>query len=110
MSLVVNMRISGTPKNVGKKSTAWQLTGINLLGNVTMGITELVPDDALPGNTHDYLEVFYVVSGTGSLISHGERSRLSPGDLAVIPPGEEHSVENSSTENLIMLYMALRDL
>lgn len=47
-----------------------------------------------------YDEVYYVVSGTGTVTLDGKASPLRPGSVVVIPAGVRHSLEASEGEEL----------
>lgn len=47
-----------------------------------------------------YDEVYYVLSGTGTVTLNGEASSLRPGSVVVIPAGTTHALEASEGEEL----------
>ena len=47
-----------------------------------------------------YDEIYYVVSGTGTIALDGETSPLRPGSVVVIPAGATHSVEADPGQEL----------
>ncbi|HEY5046029.1 MAG TPA: cupin domain-containing protein [Solirubrobacteraceae bacterium] len=49
---------------------------------------------------HEEEEVMIVLAGTGVLDVAGEREQLSPKDVVVLPPNEEHTVVNSGEQTL----------
>jgi mannose-6-phosphate isomerase-like protein (cupin superfamily) len=47
-----------------------------------------------------YDEVYYILSGTGTVKLNNEPSRLQPGSVVVIPAGTSHSLEADPGEEL----------
>ena len=43
-----------------------------------------------------YDEIYYVLSGTGTVTLNGEPSRLQPGSVVVIPAGVSHALQADS--------------
>lgn len=66
-----------------------------------------------PGNSigyhehHEESEVFYILSGEGTLSDNGVQKPLSQGQCAVCPDGEGHAIENTGTETLVILALIL---
>lgn len=48
-------------------------------------------------------EIYYILSGQGRMFLEGEVRLVGPGDAIAIPPGQVHSIENVSPEELIFL-------
>lgn len=45
----------------------------------------------------------YILSGSGKAICDGEEELLVPGIMHICPQGSEHSIVNTSDEDLVML-------
>ena len=57
-----------------------------------------------PPNTHQAAyEMFYVLSGQGRAYCNGQSYDIAKGDTLVLPPGQEHVVENTGPEKLYCL-------
>lgn len=54
----------------------------------------------LPHRHEGYDEVYYFLSGTGTVTLHDETSAVGPGSVAVIPAGLPHSLEAAPGERL----------
>ncbi|MFW6170778.1 MAG: cupin domain-containing protein [Planctomycetota bacterium] len=54
----------------------------------------------LPHRHQGYHEVYYFLSGTGTVTINGETSSVSPGSVAVIPAGAPHGLEATPGEEL----------
>jgi AraC-like DNA-binding protein len=52
--------------------------------------------------SHDFLELFFVVSGDGRFRINGESHPCNPNCLVVIPPGATHSIEDSPSSPLAL--------
>ena len=51
-------------------------------------------------------EPFYILEGHGTFVEDdGTRVEVGPGDVCLIEPGQSHSMENNSDEDLV--FMAL---
>lgn len=66
-----------------------------------------------PGATlcpyHDHAtqwELFYVLSGTGSVRSNGELHHVTSGDVIIHPPGDAHQIVNDGSVDLMYILIA----
>lgn len=61
------------------------------------------------GKTDDHMrdveEIIYVIRGTTTIVSDGERHELSKGDVVFIPPGVVHRHENDGSEPLEQIWI-----
>ena len=48
-------------------------------------------------------ELFYFMQGTGTVTDNGEAVAVSAGDSMTTPSGHRHSVENTGSEDLVIL-------
>lgn len=48
-------------------------------------------------------EIYYILRGTGIVVVDGERAGVESGTAVLIPPGTEHSLENTGDEDLVLL-------
>jgi mannose-6-phosphate isomerase-like protein (cupin superfamily) len=68
----------------------------------------LEPGCSIGEHVHDREEeVFYIISGTGTVNDNGKTSVLMPGDAVKTGNGAFHSIENTGTEPLVMLAVIL---
>jgi quercetin dioxygenase-like cupin family protein len=56
-------------------------------------------------HTHSFDQVLYILEGEGIVATVGERLRVRPGDVVVVPAGEEHW--HGATDDLAMTHLAL---
>ena len=61
---------------------------------------EVEPGEYLPTHTDSAEEILYIVAGTGIAHAGDERTRVSAGDLVVIPEMVPHGVANNGDETL----------
>ena len=66
------------------------------IANVHVARTKSLPHFFHAG----YDEVYYVLSGTGTVTLDGKASPLRPGSVVVIPAGVQHSLEAAEGEEL----------
>jgi quercetin dioxygenase-like cupin family protein len=59
------------------------------VGNVSYAKLKTLP----PFYHSSYDEIYYILSGTGTVKLNGEPSRLQPGSVVVIPTGTSHALE-----------------
>jgi gentisate 1,2-dioxygenase len=65
---------------------------------------------ATPPNAHVRAwEQFVVLAGEGRAICDGKSSKLTRGDILIVPPGLEHVVENSGSDKLYCLTTMIPD-
>lgn len=53
-------------------------------------------------------EIFYVLSGKGTLNDNGNITELSPGDASLTGNGSSHSIENNGSEPLVFIAAILQ--
>lgn len=59
---------------------------------LTMGHTTIYPTGSTTGHTHDDMEeVYYVISGTGTMVVGDDEYPIKEGDALYVPPGEFHT-------------------
>lgn len=61
-------------------------------------VIELEPGCGLPRHTDSAEETIVVLAGLAEVEIDGERERVGPGDLAVVPKDVEHEVRNAGDE------------
>jgi mannose-6-phosphate isomerase-like protein (cupin superfamily) len=73
---------------------------------LTLGIAELAPDDTVgnPPHRHAPPEVYYVIAGEGVVTIAGEASPVRAGSAVFIPGEAEHSLANTGSTTLRLLY------
>jgi mannose-6-phosphate isomerase-like protein (cupin superfamily) len=71
----------------------------------SMGCVTLDADGGqVPWHNQDQEEVYFIIEGTGEMCLGGERSVLTAGQAAYIPPGVFHQLTNLGSAPLKMLY------
>lgn len=72
-------------------------------GRMSVHLLKVMPGGEILPHTHEVLEVFYIMSGSGNALLNGERQRASAGSVIVAPPSSEHGLINDGNE-IIELY------
>lgn len=85
--------------NVYKKD----LTSNDENGRLSASYLNIMPGGELVPHTHEVLEVFYIISGSGSALVNGERQKATAGSVIIALPGVLHGLINDSSE-IIELY------
>ena len=70
-----------------------------VLGHVT-----IYPGGSVPLHSHKQEEVYYIVSGRGRITVDGETREVQTGDCIYLRPPLEHMLQNTSTENMVMMF------
>lgn len=73
-------------------------------GQLDVGLLLYAPGQTTPDHKHsDIDEVFYVVSGEGTITINNEKLPLKEKDIILSPHGETHGFNNTGSENLVVL-------
>ncbi len=56
---------------------------------------------------NDEFEVFYILSGNGTYDDNGTIIEFNTGDVLICNSGEEHTIENTGTEDVNMIALIL---
>lgn len=69
------------------------------------------PGQCCPAHKHpDMWEVYLVEAGQGTMVLNGQEISLQPGDRLIVDPGEEHSMQNqSTTDDLLLTYFGIEE-
>jgi quercetin dioxygenase-like cupin family protein len=74
--------------------------------NFCMGYVTLeAKGGQVPWHNQEQEEVYFIVKGTGEACLGEERTTLTTGQAAFIPPGVFHQLTNIGNEPLIMIYV-----
>ena len=74
--------------------------------HMAMGTADFPPRSHAPAHVHPKEEeILYVLSGEGNVYFNGESEPVRPGTCIYVPPGVEHSIENTSDEVLRVVYI-----
>ncbi|TBW78894.1 cupin domain-containing protein [Staphylococcus warneri] len=81
-----------TPKNGGSS-------------NMIMGISNVYPKEIIDKHVHDYSdECFFVLKGSGEIISDSESILFKKNDCVYIPKGTSHKIYNHNDSILTVLF------
>ena len=70
----------------------------------TAGVAELEAGGWLGRHRHEPSEIYYVLSGEGSLSIDGRDHPVRAGTTAFIPPNSEHGIRNTGSDRLRFFY------
>lgn len=75
--------------------------------SLTVGVAELAPgrSQEFRPHRHAQAEVYYILSGEGTVAIAGKEHRVRPGTTLFIPGNFEHGATNTGTEPLRLLYV-----
>ena len=86
---------------VMKEDDRYTVKDNNHLNNLVLSSTFLFANKSTSGHKHEgQEEVYFFVSGTGTMEVDNEKFNVKPGDVILIPDGAFHRVYNESTEHL----------
>ena len=70
----------------------------------------LAPGVSIGEHTHSrHYEMYYIVSGNGTMILDGEEHEIREGDISVVCPGGSHALINSSDKDIRMIVVCVED-
>ncbi|MDI3480408.1 MAG: hypothetical protein PWQ97_63 [Tepidanaerobacteraceae bacterium] len=72
--------------------------------NFVMGHVTLYPAGCVPLHSHEQEEVYLILSGKGVICINDEEQNVKRGDYIYISPGFNHVLNNTSNENMIMIF------
>lgn len=74
--------------------------------NMCFGISFFPPQTHAPGHIHQKEEeMVYVLKGKGEMVFDGFAQEIRKGTFICIPPGVEHSVNNTGKKTIKLLYV-----
>ncbi len=81
------------------------LGGAVRTGEFTAGVAELEVGGWLGHHRHEPSEVYYVLSGEGTLRVDGQEHQVRAGSAVWIPGNSEHGIQNSGGDRLRFFYV-----
>ncbi len=69
-----------------------------------MGYVTIYPRGEVPRHAHDQEEIYLILGGSGLMEVDGEETPVQAGNFASMLPGQSHSLRNTGTENLVMIF------
>jgi quercetin dioxygenase-like cupin family protein len=73
--------------------------------NFAMRRFEVEPRGYTPYHTHDWEHEVYILEGEGVAKSEDGESKISPGSVIFVEPGEKHNFENTGDKKMVFLCM-----
>lgn len=94
-------KISDVGGEIVKDNETYLLKDNKFLKNLVVSSTDLKPRQSTRGHRHHgQEEVYYFVSGQGTMDIDEENFPVKSGDIVLIPDGAFHRVHNSADSNL----------
>ncbi len=69
-----------------------------------MGYVTIYPGGEVPAHAHGQEEVYFIISGHGTMELGGEQTPVKAGSYVAIRPGQEHCLRNTAEEDLVMVF------
>ncbi len=76
------------------------------VATMSLGVYVLPAGGVDPQNPHTEDEVYYVVSGRGTIIVADEERRVEPGSIIFVAAGVEHRFHNVNEEMTLLVFFA----
>lgn len=77
-------------------------------GSLDTGLLLYAPGQTTPDHMHsDIDEVFYVISGKGTITINKEEISVKEKDIIFSPAGETHGFQNTSSDNWVVLQIKI---
>jgi len=77
-------------------------------GQLDTGLLLYAPGQTTPDHKHsDIDEVFYVISGEGTITINNEEMPVKEKDIIFSPNGETHGFNNTSSDNWVVLQIKI---
>lgn len=72
--------------------------------NFVMGHVTIYPGGSVPLHEHEQEEVYSIIAGQGEMSVGEETQTVQSGDCIYITPGLTHTLKNTGTEEMIMMF------
>ena len=69
-----------------------------------MGHVTIYPGGSVPVHSHQQEEVYYIAAGQGCISVNEETRDVRTGDCIYLQPHSTHTLKNTSTENMVMMF------
>lgn len=69
-----------------------------------MGYVEIYPGGSIPLHSHGQEEVYIIMAGDGIMQVNGLEEKVKKGSYIYIDPNSSHLLQNTSIENMIMIF------
>ncbi len=72
--------------------------------DLTAGLAEILPGNEFKSHRHEQSEIYYILSGSGSISIDGAVYKVAPGTAIFIPGNAIHSIRNTGSDALRFFY------
>ena len=69
-----------------------------------MGHVTIYPEGSVPLHSHKQEEVYFIVSGEGSIVVDEEIRNVRTGDCVYLSPNSSHLLKNTSKDDMVMMF------
>ena len=77
---------------------------------VVLDLDDGPKDEPDPPHSHPHEQIGYVAEGDILFVMDGQRTRLQPGDVFLVPPGRPHSIQQLTQKvRLVDCFTPIRD-
>lgn len=104
---VVEVKLADVPPREERGASIQVLISPKTAGatGYILGRAELAAGAVDAAHAHDYgEETIFVLQGTGVLRAHGDEFAIAPGSCLFIPRGVVHSVHNTGSETIVVVF------
>ncbi len=85
-----------------KKEKRYSIQDLKV-GDITLSVTYLNPEQSTKGHQHEYEELYYIGYGVGRIVIGNEEKKISMGQFYLIPPDTFHQVKNDGLMTLAII-------
>ena len=75
----------------------------NISDNIKTLLVKVLKDGEIKPHTHDTLEVFHIIKGSGTVLVNGEYQQFEAGDTIYAPAGIVHGLKNTTEMPVVLL-------
>ena len=105
MEIINVADIAGMEFPAGRRTRVMVGPGAKLeASNFVMGHVTIYPGGSVPIHSHEQEEVYFIVEGEGSITVGEETRDVKAGDCIYLHPPLEHKLENTSKNNMVMMF------
>ena len=105
MEIINVADIDGMEFPAGRRTRVMVGPGAKLeAANFVMGHVTIYPGGSVPIHAHEQEEVYFIVAGQGCITVEEENRNVKAGDCIYLRPPLAHKLENTSNENMVMMF------
>ncbi len=91
--------------NLIRDNEIYKVYDLSSLNHLTVSLTELYPQKATTGHSHDNAdEVYIFIDGEGLMEVADRKLQVKAGDITLVPAGDFHKVYNNKGEKILSFW------